>query len=258
MALHFYKYQGAGNDFIVIDNRGQTFQPDKNTVSGMCRRRFGAGADGLMLLEDSSQYDFSMRYFNADGKESTMCGNGGRCMVAFARARDLIRESTEFTASDGPHQAKILEDGLISLKMNHVSGIDYHQGNTIIDTGSPHYVIHVEDPDTIDVVREGRAIRYDGNISKAGINVNFIRMEDGRNIRMRTYERGVEDETMACGTGSIAAAISAYLKRPADKSSYTIHAPGGTLRVSFVAQKDHTFTHIWLTGPAEFVYEGWI
>jgi diaminopimelate epimerase len=257
MPAHFYKYHGAGNDFILIDNRDGSFRADTSTISSMCQRRFGVGADGLMLLEASGDYDFSMRYYNSDGKESTMCGNGGRCMVAFAHALGLINSSAVFLASDGPHQAKILTNGLISLNMRDVTGVRQHQGNDLIDTGSPHYVIHVEDTENIDVIREGKAIRYDKNISEQGVNVNFIRRSADQHISIRTYERGVEDETLACGTGSVAAAISAHLRHPADKPSYILHAPGGDLQVHFDSQDNHTFTNIWLTGPAEFVFEGW-
>ena len=257
MPAHFYKYQGAGNDFILIDNRDGSFRADTSLISSMCQRRFGIGADGLMLLEASGDYDFSMRYYNSDGKESTMCGNGGRCMVAFAHALGLINSSAVFLASDGPHQAKILSNGLISLNMRDVTEIRQHQGNDLIDTGSPHYVIHVEDPSAIDVIREGKAIRYDRNIAAEGVNVNFIHRGEDQHIRIRTYERGVEDETLACGTGSVAAAISAHLRYPSDKSSYLLHAPGGDLQVHFDSQDHHTFTNIWLTGPAAFVFEGW-
>jgi diaminopimelate epimerase len=257
MPAHFYKYHGAGNDFILIDNRDGSFQADIGVISGMCRRRFGIGADGLMLLEASGDYDFSMRYFNSDGKESTMCGNGGRCMVAFAHALGLINSSAVFLASDGPHHAKLLPNGLISINMRDVTEISRHQGNDLINTGSPHYVIHVEDPSAIDVIREGKAIRYDKSIATEGVNVNFIHREENQQIHIRTYERGVEDETLACGTGSVAAAVSAHLRYPSDKPSYLLHAPGGDLQVHFDSQNNHTFTNIWLTGPAEFVYEGW-
>ncbi|HKL37846.1 MAG TPA: diaminopimelate epimerase [Bacteroidales bacterium] len=257
MPAHFYKYQGAGNDFIVIDNRDGSFQPGIDVIATMCQRKFGIGGDGLMLLEASGDYDFSMRYYNSDGKESTMCGNGGRCMVAFAHALGLINSSAVFLASDGPHHARILSNGLISINMRDVTEIRQHRGNHLIDTGSPHFVIHVEDTETVDVIGEGKAIRYNKNIAKDGVNVNFIHCREDQHIHIRTYERGVEDETLACGTGSVAAAISAHLRHPSAKSSYILHAPGGELQVHFDQQNKDTFTNIWLTGPAEFVFEGW-
>ena len=258
MRAHFHKYHGAGNDFILIDNRDHTFLPNRDEIRSMCRRRFGIGADGLMLLETSGDYDFSMRYYNSDGRESTMCGNGGRCMVSFARSLGLTGQETIFVATDGPHQARILDNGLISLKMKDVTGIRKYQEDDLIDTGSPHYVKHVEDPDKVDVLREGQSIRHDPSISESGVNVNFIHPEDNRHIRIRTFERGVEDETLACGTGSVAAAISTWLRHPADKFSYTIHAPGGNLQIEAEPHGKKSFRNIWLTGPAEFVYEGWI
>ena len=178
-------------------------------------------------------------------------------MVAFAYALGLINSSAVFLASDGPHHAKILSNGLISLNMRDVTEIHQHRGHDLIDTGSPHYVIHVENTESIDVIGQGQAIRYDKHIAQDGVNVNFIHLGANQQIYIRTYERGVENETLACGTGSVAAAISAHLKHPSDKSSYILHAPGGDLQVHFDKQNNHTFTNIWLTGPAEFVYEGW-
>jgi len=256
MAHTFQKYHGAGNDFILIDNRSGSFQPDKNVIEGMCRRRFGIGADGLMLLEKDPDYDFSMRYYNSDGRESTMCGNGGRCIVAFARSLGLIDKHTTFLATDGPHQAKILPDERISIKMSDVIEIRHHQGHDVIDTGSPHYIVWVHDPGQVKVLDEGSAIRHDTDISPDGVNVNFVTMAENGHIHIRTYERGVEDETLACGTGSVAVAISAHLRKPADKSSYLIHALGGDLEVEFREDDQNTFREVWLTGPAQWVFEG--
>ncbi len=257
MAVKFNKYHGAGNDFIVIDNRGGNFQPDPTRIARMCHRRFGIGADGMMLLESSTGYDFSMRYYNADGRESSMCGNGGRCMVDFARLMEIIDKKTVFEAVDGIHEAKILPDGRISLKMQDVGDISRHQGNDLIDTGSPHYVVHVEDLREIDVVDRGRKIRNDPQISANGMNVDFIFSRGGQHIDIRTYERGVEAETLACGTGAVAAAISAYLRSPAEGTSFILHAQGGDLKVDFKTPDQKVFSDIWLTGPAQKVFEGY-
>jgi len=256
MAHTFQKYHGAGNDFILLDNRSGTFQPDKNVIEEMCKRRFGIGADGLMLLEKASEYDFSMRYYNSDGRESTMCGNGGRCMVAFARSLGLIDRQTTFLATDGPHQASIQDDGRVSLKMQDINEVRHHQGHDVIDTGSPHYIVWVHDPGQVRVLDEGSAIRHDPDISPDGVNVNFVTMAENGHIHIRTYERGVEDETLACGTGSVAAAISAHLRKPSDKSSYIIHALGGDLGVEFQEDEQGIFREVWLTGPAQWVFEG--
>jgi diaminopimelate epimerase len=256
MTQKFHKYHGAGNDFILVDNRDGGFEPDKNTILRMCRRRFGIGADGVMLLEESENADFSMRYFNADGRESTMCGNGGRCIVLFAHARGIVSEKTTFWASDGYHQANVLDAKTVSLKMQDVTQVWQHQGNDVIDTGSPHYVQWVGDPDQVDVYTQGRALRYDPDIFADGVNVNFVKMMAERHIFIRTYERGVEAETLACGTGSVAAAISAHIRNRSDKSSYTLKARGGTLQVDFEDTGDNIFRDVWLTGPAEKVFEG--
>lgn len=257
MAYTFHKYHGAGNDFILIDNRTGYFQPDKNVIEKMCKRRFGIGADGLMLLEEAAGYDFSMRYYNADGYEGTMCGNGGRCVAAFARSLKLITNQANFLAADGPHQAIILKDKQeISLKMQDVLDIRHHKGHDVIDTGSPHYILWVNDPGQVDVPGQGSTIRHDPDISPDGVNVNFVTMGKNQLIHIRTYERGVEDETLACGTGAVAAAISAHLRSPSDKSSYIIHALGGELRIDFTAEGRETFRDVWLTGPAQKVFEG--
>jgi len=256
MASTFQKYHGAGNDFILIDNRSGYFHPDKNVIQKMCERRFGIGADGLMLLEKADEYDFSMRYYNSDGNESTMCGNGGRCIVAFARSLGLIDRQTFFLATDGPHLAKILDDGRISLKMQDVEEVRHHQGHDVINTGSPHYIVWVHDPGQVKVLYEGSAIRHDPDISNDGVNVNFVTMAENRHIHIRTYERGVEDETLACGTGSVAAAISAHFRSPSDKSSYIIHALGGDLEVEFREEATGIFRDVWLTGPTQWVFEG--
>jgi diaminopimelate epimerase len=256
MPLRFCKYHGAGNDFILIDNRQHIFQPDINYIARLCERKFGIGANGLMLLEKSQQSDFAMRYFNADGHESTMCGNGGRCMVAFARKLGIIDDKTHFVASDGPHEAFILENKLIALKMQDVSDVRIFPDHLFIDTGSPHYIRFVNNLSKVPVYDEGKKIRKDTSISKGGTNVNFVSLEKDGMISIRTYERGVENETLACGTGAVASAIASYLIANSDKSSYTVNVMGGKLQVNFEAESKNHFSNVWLTGPAEFVFEG--
>lgn len=256
MSLWFYKYHGAGNDFILIDNRQDIFQPDTNRIARLCERKFGIGANGLMLLETNQQSDFAMRYFNADGHESTMCGNGGRCMVAFAKKLGIIDDKTHFVASDGTHQAVIMENKLIALKMQDVSDIRISHDHLFIDTGSPHYIRFVNNLSKVPVYEEGKKIRNDTSISKGGTNVNFVSLEKDGMISIRTYERGVENETLACGTGAVASAIGSYLIAKSDKTSYTVNVMGGKLQVSFEVENKNTFRNVWLTGPAEFVFEG--
>lgn len=255
MLQQFHKYHGAGNDFIIIDNRQNTFKPENNIIERLCRRKFGIGADGLMLLESSEEADFYMRYFNSDGKESTMCGNGGRCIVAFAHDLGIIEKETRFLASDGWHEAVIREDNLIALKMQDVERVETFDDHYFIDTGSPHYVRFVENLPKVPVYEEGRKIRYDTGISQTGTNVNFVFFEKEGLISIRTYERGVENETLACGTGAVASAISAYLHSQTDKTSYSVNAMGGRLEVSF-EKTGNRFTNVWLVGPAEYVYAG--
>jgi len=215
MKIPFYKYQGTGNDFVMIDQRAQQYitKSDIELINRLCDRKFGVGADGLILLQLKDGYDFEMIYFNADGNESTMCGNGGRCITAFARYLGVVENECRFLAIDGPHDAKVDEAAWVELKMLDVPKIEIGEDYFVMNTGSPHYVIFVEDIDDIDVVDNGQAIRYSKRFRKEGINVNFVeRTQDG--ILVATYERGVEDETLSCGTGVTAAAISHYLQKP--------------------------------------------
>jgi len=207
-------------------------------------------------LEKSAKVDFYMRYFNSDGKESTMCGNGGRCMVDFAHSLHIIGKETRFLATDGVHEAVIRDHKLIALKMQNINSIATFNDHYFIDTGSPHYVRFVDDLDKIPVYEEGRKIRYDRSISQQGTNVNFVCFEKAGHISIRTYERGVENETFACGTGAVASAISAYLRSNTDKTSYTVKVLGGILKVSFDVVTKNTFKNIWLTGPSEYIYQG--
>jgi diaminopimelate epimerase len=256
MNLHFFKYQGTGNDFILIDNLKDTLPGLSRTqVASLCDRRFGVGADGLMLLETSPDADFRMVYYNADGCESTMCGNGGRCIVAFASRLGLIRKETTFTAVDGLHHAVINEEGTVSLQMQDVAMVDHQYEYSILNTGSPHYVRWVDNAAVIPVFAEGRRIRNEERFAPGGINVNFVQRVSGNELYVRTYERGVEDETLSCGTGVTAAAIAAS-GHQAGSFTITITTPGGTLSVSFDKNNNGSASKVVLTGEATFVFEG--
>jgi diaminopimelate epimerase len=252
--MEFYKYHGTGNDFILIDNRNGAIKLSAEQVAHLCHRHFGIGADGLMLLEQAPGYDFRMVYYNSDGNESTMCGNGGRCITAFAKSLGIINNAANFLAIDGEHRAKIKENGDICLHMQDVKGMDIQYFHTTLDTGSPHYVQWVTDVKNMDVFHEGRKIRYRDEFRKEGVNVNFMQLIDGR-LYVRTYERGVEDETMSCGTGVTAAAIAATAKFIGDETTI-IETPGGKLEVSFTKDTPLTAINVVLTGPATFVFKG--
>lgn len=254
MKLHFYKYQGAGNDFILLDNRDKHINLTNAQVAQLCNRHLGIGADGLMLLEEETEYDFRMVYYNADGNESTMCGNGGRCITAFAHRLGLIHDKTDFTAIDGVHNSIINNDGTISLHMHDVKDIQEFENYSILNTGSPHYVLWVSDVQQTDVFYKGREIRNYPEFQPKGINVNFVQKLD-KGIWVRTYERGVEDETLSCGTGVTAAAIAATHKATGSFNT-DIQTPGGLLKVSFIKDSDSTAVDVILTGPATFVFEG--
>ncbi len=268
MKLKLYKYQGAGNDFLVMDNRDGSIQLDVNQIAALCDRRYGVGADGLMLLERSDVYDFRMVYYNSDGSGGMMCGNGGRCIVAFAA--DMGMEHFDFEAADGFHTAEILRvEGdvkTVRLKMKDVSeivrygslkGVDVPSVGCFLDTGTRHYVRMVEGLDGYDVVSEGRAIRYADELGPVGANVNFIEPCGGL-LKVRTYEKGVEDETFACGTGIVASCVAAYDAgvRPSNVDE------NGRVHYDVMAKKDHLAVDfipscvakdVWLSGPAVFV-----
>ncbi len=260
--LPFSKYHGTGNDFIIIDNRNGGFSKlSTEVITSLCDRRFGIGADGLILLELESGSDFRMKYYNADGRESSMCGNGGRCITAFANHLGLINNSCVFIAIDGMHEAKLLKPGdpvgLISLKMKDVVGIKEEGNAYILDTGSPHYVTFCDDTNKIDLKAVAHSIRYSDRFRDKGINVNFVAGQNG-SYDIRTYERGVEDETYSCGTGTVAAAIAVVLKeRQETDKTVKFTAPGGNLEVS-LKKKNGLFTDIWLTGEATRVFDGTI
>jgi len=255
MTIHFYKYQGCGNDFILLDNRNAKINLSTAQVKKMCDRHFGIGADGLMLLENISGFDFKMVYFNSDGNQSSMCGNGGRCITAFAQRLHIINDKARFMAVDGEHLS-IIEKETVALKMNGVKSIETHSDYYFLNTGSPHVVKWVENIDHYPVFEEGKKIRYSEPFnSNGGTNVNFIEKK-GNALHIRTYERGVEDETLACGTGVTAAALVNALESSSQENTCPVISRGGDLSVSYTKHPDHSFTDIWLKGPAEFVFEG--
>lgn len=262
MKISFSKYHGAGNDFVLIDNRNGILTPenfDTKRINCICHRRFGVGADGLMLLNSHITSDFAMRYYNCDGNESTMCGNGGRCITLFAKYLGIINKKANFTAIDGEHQSEIIssdEESKIRLKMISVSEIEIGHDFYYLNTGSPHYVVFRENISDFDVFKNGRDIRYNERFFTEGTNVDFVEIQND-SIFVRTYERGVEDETLACGTGVVASAIANYLRQSIDKQNFTtnIKALGGNLSVDF-EKKNNIFTNIWLQGPAKLVFTG--
>ncbi|MFP4557615.1 MAG: diaminopimelate epimerase [Bacteroidales bacterium] len=255
MQQSFSKYHGAGNDFIIIDNRNKQFNPAPEVINSLCHRHFGIGADGLMLLENSEHADFFMRYFNSDGHEATMCGNGGRCLVMFASKLGIIKDSTHFMGVDGEHKAQILDKENVRLKMIDVNEIQIEDDHYIINTGSPHYIQFVNDIEKIDVENQGRVIRSSFSSHTGGVNVNFAQFSSN-GIKIRTYERGVEAETLACGTGAVATAIAANHWFNEDESLYALHARGGELKVSFERTASEQYQNIWLQGPTVHVFDG--
>jgi diaminopimelate epimerase len=258
MQVEFYKYQGAGNDFVMIDNRSGFF-PKENTqlIAHLCDRRFGIGGDGLILLENDTNTDFKMVYYNSDGNQSSMCGNGGRCLVAFAKDLNVIENETTFIATDGLHYASFEDNGLVSLQMIDVPEIDIKKDYSFLNTGSPHHVQMVEDLEHFNVKENGSAIRYSELYGAAGSNINFVKKIDDTTFRLRTYERGVEDETLACGTGATAVAIAMNATGQTNSTSINVNVEGGKLVVSF-DKTPNGFTNVFLKGPAEFVFKGTI
>jgi diaminopimelate epimerase len=256
MQLEFYKYQGAGNDFVMIDNRSDFF-PKENIqlIAHLCDRRFGIGGDGLILLENDSETDFKMVYYNSDGNQSSMCGNGGRCLVAFAKDLNVIQNTTTFIATDGLHHATFEDNGLVSLQMIDVPSINIHKEYSFLNTGSPHHVQIVEDIEHYNVKDNGAAIRYGELYGKTGSNINFVKKIDDTTFRLRTYERGVEDETLACGTGATAVAIAMNAIGKTNATNINVDVEGGKLVVSF-DKNDGVYTNVFLKGPAEFVFKG--
>lgn len=251
--MKFYKYQGTGNDFILLDNReGNIVNID---VAKLCNRKFGIGADGLMLLQNHAEYDFEMVYYNSDGNISSMCGNGGRCIVAFAKKMKVFDgNNTLFWAIDGLHEAYI-ENDFVELKMIDVNSIQMIENDYQMNTGSPHYVRFNQSIDTFNIIEEARKIRYNDVYKENGINVNFVEVKNNNTIKVRTYERGVEDETLSCGTGVTACAIAFNNITNPEINSVNIETPGGLLTVKFELENSK-YSNVWLCGPATFVFEG--
>jgi diaminopimelate epimerase len=257
MTVEFYKYQGTGNDFVIIDNRQYNLSKnDTKTIKHLCDRRFGIGADGLIFLENSQieGEDFKMVYFNSDGNESTMCGNGGRCLVSFAHFLNIFKSETLFSAIDGQHEASI-SNAIVSLKMQDVSHIETLDDALYLNTGSPHYVTLTMDISNKNIKEDGAAIRYNERFKAEGTNVNFVEPLSSDSYKVRTYERGVEDETLSCGTGVTAVAIAMHALKKTDKNTVDLKVQGGSLKVSFNANNS-LYTNVWLTGPAVQVFKG--
>jgi diaminopimelate epimerase len=258
MKIRFSKYHGTGNDFIMVDDRENIIQLSTQQIEHLCDRRFGIGADGLILLRSKPSYDFEMIYYNADGNKSSMCGNGGRCITAFAHAIGRVKDEAIFSAVDGSHHS-IIESTtpvIVKLRMGDVPVIEDQKDFMILDTGSPHYVKFVGDVMSMDAAGEGRRIRNSERFRQEGINVNFVQVVNGELI-VRTYERGVEDETLSCGTGVTASALAAVYKNEIEpgKGVVNVLTPGGKLKVYF-EKNGSGFTNIWLEGGAVFVYQG--
>lgn len=255
MQIPFYKYHGAGNDFVIVHQSEISHELSPDFVAHLCHRRLGIGADGLIVIEPHTQYDFYMRYFNADGKEATMCGNGGRCAVAFAREAGYVGSKTTFLAVDGQHYASFADDGEVLLQMQDVSGIQHIDDDVYMNTGSPHLVKFVQDLDQVDVFNEGKKWRYAKKFQPEGTNVNFISANEDY-IRIRTYERGVENETLACGTGAVASAIAASNASGQNYKRYRLQAQGGMLTVEWENHDNGYYRNVFLKGPVRYVFSG--
>lgn len=260
MKLHFYKYQATGNDFVLVDNRSGQYSFSTEQIKKICDRKFGVGADGIMLIEKDSVLDFNLVYYNSDGSQS-LCGNGSRAAVNFASFLNMVNGHASFNAYDGRHDAELLSSGIIRLKMNDTNTVSQHGNDFIINTGSPHFIRFTEHVNEFPVVEEGKKIRYSDTFKEKGINVNFVEMFPDNTLFVRTYERGVEDETLSCGTGVTAAALAASFK--GYKSPISIKTRGGNLSIEFKSGQTGpptgqagTFQDIFLVGPAKMVFEG--
>jgi diaminopimelate epimerase len=259
MKIQFAKYQGTGNDFVMLDNRDRQYAGLHMTdIEHLCNRKFGIGADGLILLELKDGFDFHMKYYNSDGNESSMCGNGGRCITAFADRLHLINGETKFTAADGEHAAVIQSKDpmIVRLKMSDVHGYEEAGGDVFLNTGSPHYVKFIEDVMLADVVQEGRSIRYNDRFKEDGTNVNFVQSTPA-GLSVRSYERGVEDETLSCGTGVTASVLAGVVRGIVNENRKVceVKSMGGMLKVYF-EKTERGFKNIWLEGEARYVFSG--
>lgn len=253
MKFHFFKYQATGNDFILIDNRSGDLSFSKEQIGKLCDRRFGVGADGLILIENDPSANFGVNYYNSDGSQS-LCGNGSRAAVHFASYLGITNGTASFGAYDGLHNAELLPSGVVRLKMNDVLKVDRIEEDYLIDTGSPHYIRFVTGIQDFPVVEQGRKIRYSERFQAQGVNVNFVELLESNTIFVRTYERGVEDETLSCGTGVTAGALAASFS--GFQSPVHVRTRGGELHVEFKTGQSGIFHDIFLTGPAKMVFEG--
>lgn len=255
--ITFYKYQGTGNDFIIIDDRQEQFsKKDTKLIARLCDRKFGIGADGLILLQSNRLHNFTMVYFNADGNESSMCGNGGRCIASFAHFLNVATDNTTFEAIDGLHHAKIFDNGTVSLQMSNVDHLQVFDGHVFTNTGSPHHVQLTDNIDHVNVFHQGRHLRNEV-YGKEGANINFVQPESDSVFKVRTYERGVEDETLSCGTGVTAVALAMHKTGQTLAHRVELQTPGGILNVSY-EPTPAGYENIWLTGPATQVFKGTI
>jgi len=256
MILPFSKYEGTGNDFILIDDRKLQFPANSELITRICDRHFGIGADGILLVQHSEGYDFGMNYFNSDGSHATFCGNGGRCIAAFAHQLGITGVTCRFKAADGVHHARIMENNgrIMTVELEMQDAVIYNTDRSIyyMNTGTYHIVKFVKDPDNIDIIESGREIRYDARYEPHGTNVNFATVLKNE-LYVRTYEKGVENETLSCGTGVTASAIAASLQYGGN--DFFVNTAGGRLHVGFI-REGNSFKQVKLTGPAKFVFEG--
>jgi len=255
--IKFSKYNGAGNDFIVIDDRKNNIEINPWLIEKLCNRNFGIGGDGLILIKESKSTDFEILHYTSDGNLGSLCGNGSRCAISFAYKNKIIGKKTRFDAFDGIHNAEIINDNLVKMEMKINSDIIENEYGTWLDTGSPHLVIEKDNTDELDVNLLASSIRYNEYYKKEGVNVNFIEKVSNETFKIRTYERGVENETLACGTGSTASAICMNYLGKTQSNNITMKCRGGDLKVEFISN-DNLFTNISITGPAKFVFEGQI
>ena len=251
--IHFYKYQATGNDFVIADNREGKLSFSGSQISRLCDRRFGIGADGLILLEKDSRQDFKMIYYNRDGSEG-FCGNGCRAIAHFAQLLGMIKTDFTFSAFDGDHRGQILSDGMVRFSLHDVNTIEAKGKDFYINTGTDHHVRFVESLDTYPVFDEGKKIRYSDLYKPKGTNADFVEVHADKGVSFRIYERGVEDETYSSGSGATASALVAA-KQFGLTSPIKLTAPGGKLQVEFETRQNGTFHNIYLTGPVQLVFE---
>ena len=255
MKISFTKYNGAGNDFIVIDDRVNNLNLTKSQIYNLCNRNVGIGGDGLILIKESSKTDFKILHYTSDGNLGSLCGNGSRCAILYAYRNNIINKHTVFEAFDGIHKAEIINDELISMQMKLNSRIVENDYGMWVDTGSPHLIVETTNVDELDVRNLGRSIRYNDYYKKEGVNVNFVERTSDEVFKIRTYERGVEDETRACGTGSTASAICMNYIGKTSSNKMKMKCLGGDLEVKFL-KRNKKYSEISITGPAKFVFEG--